>query len=260
MAFATLYSGARVAGLTLCLGFGFQGHALAVEGTGSPGALRVYEQARKEHAGDAKDIAAAWKFGRACFDLAEFATNKTERADIAQQGVNACNAAIASNTNSVQAHYYLALNLGQLARTRGLGALRLVSQMEREFLRARELDNTFDYSGPDRSLGLLYMNAPTFGSIGSRTKARQHFQNAIQLAPRFPENRIVYIEAQVKWNERNAARHDLKEYEEIAPALRKELAGPTWTVQWTDWDARLDTLGKDLEKQSRALETPREKQ
>ena len=33
---------------------------------------------------------AAWQFGRACFDLAEFATNNTERASLAEQGIAAC--------------------------------------------------------------------------------------------------------------------------------------------------------------------------
>ncbi|MCX6930190.1 MAG: hypothetical protein NT154_44320 [Verrucomicrobia bacterium] len=60
--------------------------------------------------------------------------------ETADQGIAACRLAIMRETNSAPAHYYLGLNLGQLARTKGLGALKLVDQMEREFNRAHDLD------------------------------------------------------------------------------------------------------------------------
>ena len=65
------------------------------------------------------------------------------------------------------------MNLGQLARTELLGALKLVKEMEREFKTAADLDKQFDYAGPERCLGLLYRDAPGWpASIGSRRKAR----------------------------------------------------------------------------------------
>ncbi len=79
-----------------------------------------------------------------------------------------------ANPNSAPAHYYLAMNLGQLARTEFLGALKLVREMEREFKTAAELDAQFDFAGPERSLGLLYRDAPGWPvSIGSKRKARE---------------------------------------------------------------------------------------
>jgi hypothetical protein len=47
--------------------------------------------------------------------------------------------------------------------------------MEAEFKLARELDESFDYAGPDRNLGRLYFMAPSIASVGSRAKARAHF-------------------------------------------------------------------------------------
>ena len=101
---------------------------------------------------------------------------------------------MARESNLAPAHYYLGMNLGQLARTRGLSALRLVNQMQREFTRARDLDEHFDWAGPDRNLGLLYRDAPAFASIGSRSKAREHLMRAVELAPRYPENRLNLVE------------------------------------------------------------------
>src|SRR5204863_9133981 len=99
-------------------------------------------------------------------------------------------------------HYYLGMNLAQLAQTKMLGALKIVTQMEREFSIVRDLDEEFDQAGADRNLGLLYRDAPAIGSIGSRGKARQHLEHAVKLAPPSPENRLNLIETYLKWGER----------------------------------------------------------
>jgi tetratricopeptide (TPR) repeat protein len=201
----------------------------------------------------------AWRFGRACFDLADFATNNTERAEIAEEGIAACRILIESEPGSAPAHYYLGMNLGQLAQTKGLAALKLVDDMEHEFLIVRGLDENFDYAGADRNLGLLYSDAPSFGSIGSRTKARQHLQKATQVAPDYPENRLNLIEAYLKWNDRNGARRELKSLEEILPKARTNLVGDDWASSWFAWDKRFQKVKKRIEEPSKALESPREK-
>jgi len=44
--------------------------------------------------------------------------------------------------------------------------------MERRFHTARQLQETLDYAGPDRNLGLLYWRAPGWpASVGSRPQA-----------------------------------------------------------------------------------------
>ena len=153
-------------------------------------ATQSFQQAHERYRHAPAEATAAWQFARACFDLAEFATTKSERAALAEQGIAAAQQAIARESNSAPAHYYLGMNLGQLARTRGLSALKLVGQMQRAFDRAHDLDQQLDWAGPDRNLGLLYRDAPAIGSIGSRSKAREHLTRAVDLAPRYPENRL----------------------------------------------------------------------
>src|SRR5205085_8577123 len=128
----------------------------------------------------------------------EFATNSAQRAELADQGIAACRELLAREQNSGPGHYYLGMNLGQLARTKGIGALKIVTQMEREFKAARELDETLDQAGSDRNLGLLYRDAPALGSIGSRSRAKQHLERAVELTPDYPENRLDLIEAFLK--------------------------------------------------------------
>ena len=244
-----------------CLGLLAQTNQVPPEsadvGTGSASAQKVFRNAQTRYNKEPGNSLAAWQFGRACFDLAEFATRNGERAGLAEQGIAASRKALARDSNSAPAHYYLGMNLGQLARTKSLGALKLVGQMEREFISARKLDDHFDYGGPDRSLGLLYLDAPTIGSVGSRSKARQHLQRAVELAPDYPENRLGLIEAYLKWGEREAAGRQLKAIEEVWPGARGEFVGAAWVASWADWEARLKKARKKCEDPHRILESPR---
>ena len=201
----------------------------------------------------------AWQFARACFDLAEFASKSSERADLAQQGIKAAQQAVAQDSKSAPPHYYLGMDLGQLARTKSLGALRLVNQMEREFKQARELDEHFDYAGSDRNLGLLYRDAPSITSVGSRSKARQHLERAVELAPNYPENRLCLMEAYMKWGERAEAQKQLQSLQELWPGAQKTLTGEVWASSWTDWDQRLKQARAKLDPPGKAPEGSRPK-
>lgn len=220
---------------------------------------RVYQAARANYLAGRTNIALAWQFGQACFDRAEFATNSTERALLAEQGIAACRGAVAAKSDTVEAHYYLAMNLGQLARTKMLGALKLVSAMETEFKAARSLDARFDFAGPDRNLGLLYFEAPGWPtSIGSRPKARYHLRRAVELAPQHPENRLCLLEACLHWGDRNGAQRELKALADLWPAARTNLAGESWTAAWADWERRLKQAKTKFEKPSDTLPAPRQ--
>jgi len=231
---------------------------LAPSGVAEPAAdaRDEYRQAEAKYRDQPKDAQAAWQYGRACFDLAEVATNNTERAEVAEQGIAACRELVGRDPQSAQGHYYLALNLGELARTRGLGALKLVGEMEPELKTARGLDPKLDYAGADRALGLLYRDAPSLISVGSRSKARRHLEQAVQLAPGFPENNLILIESYLEWNDRKAALGAFNRLEQRLPAARAKFTGPAWAASWADWDARIQKLQKKLEQTPR-LQTPR---
>jgi hypothetical protein len=155
-----------------------------------------FQRAQTAFRADANNPTNEWQFARAAFEYAEFSTNNTERADLARQGIAASRALVAREPKSAAGHYYLAMNLGQLARTEFFGALRLVHEMEREFLAAAALDARFDHAGPERNLGLLYREAPGWPvSIGSQHKARPFAELAVQFAPDYPENQLNLIES-----------------------------------------------------------------
>ncbi|HNQ90569.1 MAG TPA: hypothetical protein PKM73_18295 [Verrucomicrobiota bacterium] len=210
-------------------------------------ARQVFETARQTHASAPTNVVRAWEFARACYDWAEFATNNLQRAAIAREGIDTARAALAAAPESGPATYYLAMNLGQLARTKKLGALSIVSEMRDVFRRARVLDPTFDYAGPDRCLGLLHREAPGWPvSVGSRPLARQHLEQAVRLSPSYPENRLNLLEAVLEWKDDPAIRREHAAFEALLPEARRQFAGETWAASWADWDRRFETVRAKL--------------
>ena len=254
--FNVRFSGLVYPGVIWLLLMKVAGLVHAVESSPRAQAERVYQEKARAYQEHPANGEAAWQFGRASFDLGELATNNTERAEIAERAIAGCQQLLATNSSCAPAHYYLALNLGELARTKSVGALKIVPQMERELATAAGLDKNFDFGGPDRSLGLLYRDAPSFISIGSRSKARQHLQRAIELAPEYPENRLELIDSCLKWGDRSQARRELAAAQAIWPKAREKFKGPDWSASWKAWDAQLDALAKKVEEAAK-LESPR---
>ena len=219
-----------------------------------------FHRAQTSWQSDTNGSTAAWQFARACFDLADFATNDTERAAIATQGIAACRELLARDTNSAPGHYYLAMNYGQLARAEApsIAAYHLVRQMEHEFKSAADLDKSFDYAGPGRCLGLLYRDAPGWPfSIGSRHKARECLEQAAQLAPDYPENRLNLAESFLQWHDTDGANQELQTLDALWPKAQTNFSGEAWERSWEDWTARRDAVRKKLADISAPAKPPK---
>jgi tetratricopeptide (TPR) repeat protein len=214
-------------------------------------AQKAYEDTRSRFQAGTNNPDAGWQFARACFDWADYVTTDAKRAEIAEEGIAACRSLLKSATNSVPGHYYLAMNLGQLARTKSLGALKIVTQMESEFNLLLDLDPGYSFAGPDRNLGLLYLDAPNWPiSLGSNAKARQHLQKALKLAPDYPENHLNLIEAELEWGDKKSASSGLKALDELWPDARKKFAGDDWAADWADWEKRRAAAQKQVRTNS----------
>lgn len=202
-----------------------------------------YQEAKARAGRQTNDFTAAWEWARACFDLGEFATNDTQRAVVAEEGIAAARRAIALKSGHPAGPYYLGMNLGQLARTKQLGALRLVKEMQEAFYRAQELEPRFDFAGSDRCLGLLYRDAPGWPiSVGNRTLAQQHLQRALELAPLYPENPLNWAETLWQWRQFKEARAQAPAVEQAFQHARTNLTGPLWAASWRDWTNRWSVL------------------
>jgi hypothetical protein len=229
----------------------------------TPGAriYRIYQEARGQRGQEnTNPVEVLWKLGRACFDWADLVKADEDRARIAEEGIAACREAVRRKYGSAPAHYYLAMDLGQLARTKSIGALKLVREMEAEFKEAIERDEKFDYAGPHRSLGLLYKDAPGWPtSVGSRTKSRQHLGRAVELRPDYPDNQLSLAEAYLEWGETKLVAEGMPALEELFKTAKTRFTGEQWELSWRDWEVRMDRLKAKFAKPAERAASPRGK-
>jgi tetratricopeptide (TPR) repeat protein len=240
-------------GLLGCLLLACGGHVSGAGPSGTQSGFReeaqqAWQEARRQHRQNPADNQLAWEFARACFEWADHANEDSQRERIAEQGIHACRAALERDAGLAPAHYYLALNLGQVARTKTVGALRIVSDMERALHRVIALDETFDHAGAHRSLGILYAEAPGWPvSVGSRSRSKEHFQRAVHLSPDYPGNRMAWLEAAVKWKDNETIQTHYPALKKLLPRAREEFSGRRWAPSWAEWDERWKLLREQIE-------------
>jgi len=206
-------------------------------------AQRQYRSALDAWRNQPSSLTAAVAVAHAACEFAEIAARDDDRADIANRGINAARDAVRIDPNDAAAHYWLGMNLGELARTKSLGALRLVKEMADEFFKARDLDEKVDHAGPDRSLGLLYRDAPGWPtSIGNKSKAREYLQRAVSVSPDFPDNQLALLEAFEEWGDRPAFERQFKITEQVLNDARARFNGDAWEASWADWESRFQKM------------------
>lgn len=214
-------------------------------------AQRRLEDLRRQFTPQSTNVALAWQLGQACFDRAELAASDAEREALGLEGIESCRRATELSPTNAPAHYYLALNIGQVARTRRLSALKLVREMETELLETSRLDERLDYAGADRALALLYRDAPGWPvSVGSHKQARRHFQRAITVDPDYPGNRMAWAEFLVAEGEWDDAREQVRLLDALWERARQRLSGPEWASSWVEWQARLERIRSRLEEKA----------
>ena len=227
----------------------------AIPAPTQPQAFQWYATARSNYFAHVGDINSAWKFAEACFEWAEYATNDTQRAALAEEGIAAAKFATGMDPKSAPAHFYLAMNKGQLARTRSLTALGLVKEMEESFLRAIKLDPTFDYAAPHRSLGMLYLDAPGWpASIGNKSKARKHLEKAVEIGPDYPTNHLTLMDAYLRWGDKSALTTAMNRYRRSSSQGQRKVHRRVMEKLLAQLECRLAKRGPE---ESRTLVTVR---
>lgn len=203
--------------------------------------------AKADLAASPTNAALAVRVARLCFEGTTSATNSSAKAKFAEEGIAAAQDALRFHPQEAGLEYYLALNLGQLASTRGMSALKLVREMETHLLTARALDATVSDAGPDRSLAYLYLNAPGWPlSVGNNEKSRHHFAQAVKLAPHNPEHHLAFAEACLRWRKKEEAREHLAQAEAVWAKAQELYQGTEWQTDWSDWNTRLAALKAKL--------------
>jgi len=214
-------------------------------------AEQTYQTARARYKAQPTNVEAAWKFGRACCDRADVSKHNKDKAAFAREGILACRQAMIDDPKSAWAHYYLGIDLGELAATRGVGALSELREMEDEWNIAVRLDPNIDYAGPYRCLGLLFTQAPGWPlSVGSRAGAIKNLSDAVRLSPNYPDNLLSLAEAHLRWNDYTPAQGVAARIPAVLRQARQDLSGPAWESCWVDWDNRWEAIQARLNQSS----------
>lgn len=147
-----------------------------------------------------------WKAMRLVTWLSDHDKDSKQRSEYANEGIQLGNTAVKLKEDGVEGHYYRAISIGLYARENELYGLDAMRQMQTEGLRAAELDERFDFAGPYRLLGALYLRAPGPPTgVGSVIKAIHYLKKACELAPEYPPNSLFLAEAYIKNNQSSDA-------------------------------------------------------
>lgn len=193
-------------------------------------ALAALEYAMARRPGDYQLL---WRAARACFLVTEYVQDKEQSFAYADGGRLYAERAVKERPESVEGHYYVALNTAKVAEARN--KLRLLKSAVTAAEAAARIDPGFDEAGPLRFMGKVYITAPAWPvSIGSPDKALEYMQRAVKLSP-VPLNRLFLGQAYFHEEEYGKARAELEQ------ALRegKGKLHPRWKKEAEDYLQRL---------------------
>ncbi len=170
-------------------------------------ALELLMDLKEQH--PEKDIIRG-KMSHAYFYKAYFSTGK-EKEHFHDLGTQLGKEAITLNPAALYGNYWYGSNLGMLGVCRGIMAsLKSIDPMKKSMEIVLDNNENFFFAGPHRALGRLYHQAPGWPiSIGKKTKALDHLERAVELAPEFIHNRLFLSELYLDMGKKPKAREQL---------------------------------------------------
>jgi tetratricopeptide (TPR) repeat protein len=124
-----------------------------------------------------------WRLSRVSFLSTLRLSDLSQVAEVAQEGMQQAREAMKIDAKRVEPHYYLALNMAQVADA--TSARSLVKPMVAAAKRAAEIDKTYDRAGPLLFLGKVHLTAPAWPiSVGNVEQATAYLERAVAISPR----------------------------------------------------------------------------
>jgi tetratricopeptide (TPR) repeat protein len=181
-------------------------------------AVKALDKAR---AAEPNNVEVMWRLARAHAWLAEEYTDEGQRADNAQKGINAGEAAVKADPNRVESQYYLGLARAEWVSVKREKAREMLPSVVEAANAAVKLNEKYDQGGPLRLLGSVYAQAPEPPvSVGDREEGVKLLQRAVSISGGHPENHLLLGDAYRMNKDLDAAE---REYESV---LAMAVAGP----------------------------------
>ena len=128
-----------------------------------------------------------------------------------EHGTNYGKEAITMNPKAIYGNFWYASNAGMLGMCRGImTSLASIDPFRKSMEIVLKENENFYFGGPHRALGRLYHQAPGWPiSIGNKSKATEHLERAVQLAPDFFNNRVYLSELYIDIGKKDKAKEHL---------------------------------------------------
>jgi tetratricopeptide (TPR) repeat protein len=149
------------------------------------------------------------------------------RAAYAERGVKYAEQAVALDSKRVEGEYFLGINQGQLARAKN--ARHLVPKVLEAGKAALAIDPRYDNGGPPRLVGALLAGAPEPPtSVGDLEEGLKTLKQALEIAPKFPLNHLLYADALLKNRDFDGAEREYNVVLNTPPS-------PQWAARLPKW-------------------------
>lgn len=179
---------------------------------------------------------ALWRGARACAWIALEEKEPAERRrEYADKGIRIGREAIRRASARVESHYFYALCLGARSNLNREASRDTLHLMRDEMKIAQALDEKFDFCGPHRFLGELYIKTdpyPTYG-VGSLEQGFTHLKRAVELCPDYGENHLVYATALADDGQTEQARVELSQVMKCPTPRDRSAEHDAWLTRAT---------------------------
>ncbi len=150
----------------------------------------------KAAAADPEQDSSYWKAARASSLVGRRARGKEARADAFERGLHTAQLLLDRRPDLPEAHYYLATNLGLLARERPSRGHEAVKEMIQHLEEVAQTAPELEEGGAERALALVYLRAPGWPtSVGDLEAGLRHALRSVEQAPAYPGNQLALAEA-----------------------------------------------------------------
>jgi hypothetical protein len=148
-----------------------------------PGAVRESVMVLSGALGGSDRYEVQWRLARALFFLGQQAGSRKSGLQLYAAGIGAGERAVELNSERVEGHFWVGVNLALFAETNGgIRGVRTLRRARLELSRAIEIDERYHDAGPLRVLGRLSHKAPRVLG-GSRKRSRALLDQALLIAP-----------------------------------------------------------------------------
>lgn len=148
-----------------------------------PGAVRESVMVLSGAMGGSDRYEVQWRLARALFFLGQEASSRNPALQLYSAGIGAGERAVALNSDRVEGHFWVGVNLALFAEGNGgIRGVRALRSAKLELTRAIEIDEGYHGAGPLRVLGRLNHKAPRILG-GSRKRSRELLDRALVISP-----------------------------------------------------------------------------